>query len=146
MRQKRPAPGTILPTDIHIPAHFLDARAKEQDAGATFYGQAIYSPAKRARCCHARSCFPFLDCYQGEKRRIVLLSGRAPTAFESTCGADPVPAPPEPAAPLHGLGYFGSSFKGSGDMDRVSGLAIPFSKEEDKYVRSHVHAAWLMCI
>ena len=137
MRQKRPAPGTILPTEIHIPAHFLEARANDQDAGINFYGQAIYSPAKRARYCHARSCFPFLDCYQGEKPNMVPLSSRASAAFEPTCGADPVPAPPEPAVPQHGLGYFGSSWKGSADVDRVPGLAIPFSKEEDKYVTSH---------
>ena len=53
------------------------------------------------------------------------------------CSADPVPTPPEPAVPLHGLGYFGSSLKGSAEMDQVPGLAIPFSKEEDKYVRTY---------
>ena len=47
--------------------------------------------------------------------------------------ADPLPAPPETVLPLHGLGYFGSSFKNSAELDRGLGLAIPFSKEEDKY-------------
>lgn len=46
--------------------------------------------------------------------------------------AAPVPAPPEPVAPPHGLGYFGSSLKVPAGMDRVPGLVVPFSKEEDK--------------
>lgn len=49
-----------------------------------------------------------------------------------TCSADPVPAPPEPALPLHGVSYFNSSLRSSGDLDKGLGLAIPFSKEEDK--------------
>ena len=74
MRHKRPAPGAIAPAEIHIPAHFLEARATEQDAGTNFYGQAIRPPAKRVRHCHARSCFPFIDCYQGDLPTLVLLS------------------------------------------------------------------------
>ena len=46
--------------------------------------------------------------------------------------ADPAPAPPEQTVPLHGLGYFGSALKGLAEMERVTGLAIPFSREEDK--------------
>ena len=65
MRDKRNAEALLGPADIHIAAHFLEARTKEQDGGTSYYGQAIYPPAKRARHCHARSCYPFLDCYQG---------------------------------------------------------------------------------
>ena len=52
--------------------------------------------------------------------------------------ADPVPALPEPIFPSHILGYLGSSLRGSRDLDsdvagRNGGLALPFSKEEDRY-------------
>lgn len=67
MRQKRPAETAPAASGIHVAAHFLEARAKEQDAGTSYYGQAIYPPAKRARHCHARSCYPFLECYQGRR-------------------------------------------------------------------------------
>jgi len=47
-----------------------------------------------------------------------------------------VPAPPEPVIPAHLLGYLGS-LKGSSDLDsdarRNGWLALPFSKEEDRY-------------
>ncbi|KAL0022606.1 hypothetical protein WJX77_009306 [Trebouxia sp. C0004] len=87
---------------------------REQDAGTNFYGQAIYPAAKRARRCQARCCKPFVNCFQ-----------------------DPVPALPEPTFPSHILGYHGSSLRGSRDLDsdvavRSGGLALPFSKEEDR--------------
>ncbi|KAA6417048.1 MAG: hypothetical protein FRX49_12990, partial [Trebouxia sp. A1-2] len=49
----------------------------------------------------------------------------------------PVPALPEPIFPSHILGYLGSSLRGSRDLDsdvagRNGGLALPFSKEEDR--------------
>ncbi|DBB15448.1 hypothetical protein WJX82_010599 [Trebouxia sp. C0006] len=115
MRQKRSQPDiTAAPQDLHIPSHFVEALAQEQDAGTNFYGQATYPAAKRARRCQARSCKPFVDCFQ-----------------------DPVPALPEPIFPSHILGYLGSSLRGSRDLDsdvagRNGGLALPFSKEEDR--------------
>ncbi|KAL0032654.1 hypothetical protein WJX79_000612 [Trebouxia sp. C0005] len=115
MRQKRSQPDTTAASqDLHVSFHFVEALAQEQDAGTNFYGQAVYLAAKRARRCQARSCKPFVHCFQ-----------------------DPVPALPEPIFPSHILGYLGSSLRGSRDLDsdvagRNGGLALPFSKEEDR--------------
>ena len=55
--------------------------------------------------------------------------------------ADPTPAPPDPIQ-SQVLAYFGSSLKGSADLDsdaarRNGGFALPFSKEEDRYDHNH---------
>ena len=138
MRQKRSQPDiTAAPQDLHIPSHFVEALAQEQDAGTNFYGQATYPAAKRARRCQTRSCKPFVDCFQGIERQMTLSDAVKHTNTMHAC-ADPVPALPEPIFPSHILGYLGSSLRGSRDLDsdvagRNGGLALPFSKEEDRY-------------
>jgi len=73
MRQKRSQPDTTAaPQDLHIPSDFVEALAQEQEAGTNFYGQAIYSAAKRARRCQARSCKPFVHSFQGIHRQMTL--------------------------------------------------------------------------
>ena len=134
MRQKRSQPDTTAaPQDLYIPSHFVEALAQEQDAGTNFYGQAIHPAAKRARRCQARSCKPFVVCYQGIERQMRLNDAVKHTDSMHAC-ADPVPALPEPIFPSHILGYLGSSLRGSRDLDsdvagRNGGLALPFSKE-----------------
>ncbi|DBA98834.1 TPA: hypothetical protein ACH3X1_014596 [Trebouxia sp. C0004] len=137
MRQKRSQPETTaVSQDLHVQSHFVHALAQEQDAGTNFYGQAIYPAAKRARRCQARCCKPFVNCFQGIDRQLTFNDAVDHTNSMHAC-ADPVPALPEPTFPSHILGYHGSSLRGSRDLDsdvavRSGGLALPFSKEEDR--------------
>ena len=139
MRQKRSQPDTTAALqDLHVPSHFVEALAQEQDAGTNFYGQAIYPAAKRARRCQARSCKPFVHCFQGTDRQMTLSDAVKHVTKSKHACADPLPALPEPLFPSHILGYLGSSLRGSRDLDsdvvgRNGGLALPFSKEEDRY-------------
>lgn len=146
MRQKRSQPDTTAASqDLHVSFHFVEALAQEQDAGTNFYGQAVYLAAKRARRCQARSCKPFVHCFQGTNRRMPLNDVVEQFTNSMHACADPVPALPEPIFPSHILGYLGSSLRGSRDLDsdvagRNGGLALPFSKEEDRY--SHKLKNW----
>ena len=139
MRQKRSQPDTTAaPQDLHVPSHFVEALAQEQDAGTNFYGQAMYPAAKGARRCQARSCKPFVHCFQGIDCQMTFTDAVEQFTNSMHACADPVPALPEPIFPSHILGYLGSSLRSSRDLDsdvagRNGGLALPFSKEEDRY-------------
>ena len=141
MRQKRPrAETSALAADVHVHQQFVEALAKEQATGVNFYGQAVYPAAKRTRRCQARSCRPFMHCFQGMPALRLLFLVDCFLHMLAICHVDPVPAPPEPAIQPHLWGYLGS-LKGSLDVDgdlarRNGGNALPFSKEEDRCDRT----------